>query len=105
MQAYALCKTIIHLEEYLTQYTNNQLPTLKSDSHLPVFKNDEESSFFFFSIWIFFSEHSCFTGQQGKREAISLAPLYHFRPVHRHLDVSPAITAESSPLHIASRWT
>ena len=27
---------------------------------------------------------------------------YHFHPLHRHLDISRAITAESSPLHIAS---
>ena len=29
----------------------------------------------FFSIWVFFHEHSQFTGQQGKGEAISLTPL------------------------------
>ena len=29
----------------------------------------------FFSIWFFFHEHSRYTGQQGKREAISLTPL------------------------------
>ena len=56
---------------------------------------------FFFSIWVFFHEHSRFTGQQGKGKAISLSPLYHFHPLHRHLDISQAITANSSPLHIA----
>ena len=30
---------------------------------------------------------------------------YHFHPLHRHLDISRAITAESSPLHIASSRT
>ena len=30
---------------------------------------------------------------------------YHFNPLHRHLDISWVITAESSPLHIASSWT
>ena len=30
-----------------------------------------------FAIWVFFHEHSRFTGQQGKREAIYLTPLYH----------------------------
>ena len=29
---------------------------------------------------------------------ISLTPLYQFHPLHRHLDISWAITAESSPL-------
>ena len=38
----------------------------------------------------------------GEGEGISLTPHYHFHPLHRHLDISRAITAESSPLHIAS---
>ena len=37
----------------------------------------------------------------GEGEAISLTPLYHFHQLHRHLVVSRAITAETSPLHIA----
>ena len=57
-------------------------------------------SFFFLFIWVFFHEHSLFTGQQGKGEGIILTPLYHFNPLHRHLEISRAITAESSPLHI-----
>ena len=63
------------------------------------------SFFVFFSIWVFFHEHSRFTGQQGKGEGIYLTPLYHFHPLHRHLDISQAITAESSPLHIAGSRT
>ena len=55
--------------------------------------------YYCFSIWIFFHEHSRFTRQQGKGEGIYLTPLYHFHPLHRHLDISRAITAESSPLH------
>ena len=40
-------------------------------------------------------------------EGISLTPHYHFHPLHRRLDISRAITAGSSPLHIASsrNWT
>ena len=60
---------------------------------------------FFFSIWFFFHEHSRFRGQQGKGEGIYLTPLYHFPPLHRHLDISRATTAESSRLHIAGGWT
>ena len=60
---------------------------------------------FFFSIWVFFHEHSRITGLQGKRDGISLFPLYQFHPLHRHLDISQAITAESSPLQIASSQT
>ena len=50
----------------------------------------------FSSILGFFHEHSRFTGQEVKGEAISLTFLYHFHPLHRHLDISRAITAESS---------
>ena len=61
--------------------------------------------FFFFSIWVFFHEHSRFARQQGKGEGIYLTPLYHFHPLHGHLDISRAIAAESSPLHIAGSRT
>ena len=60
---------------------------------------------YFFSIWVFFFEHSRITGLQGKGEDISLTPHYRFHPLHRHLDISRAITAESSSLHIASSLT
>ena len=56
----------------------------------------------FFSIWVLFHEHSRFTGQQGKREAISLTPLYHFHSFLRHVDILRAFTANSSPLHVGS---
>ena len=59
----------------------------------------------YISIWVFFNEHSRLTGHQWKKEAIPLTPLYHFHPLRRHLDISRAITAEGSPLHIASSWT
>ena len=52
----------------------------------------------FFLSWFFFQEHLEFIGQQGKREAISLTPLYHFHLLHRHLDVCQVITAERSLL-------
>ena len=57
------------------------------------------------SIWVFFHEHSRITGLQGTGEGISLSPHYHFHPLRRHLDISRASTAESSPLHIASSRT
>ena len=49
--------------------------------------------FFFFASLVFSHEHSRFKGQQGKGDAISLTPLYHFYPLHRHLDINHAITA------------
>ena len=56
-------------------------------------------------MWLFFYEHSRFTGQQMKivgrgGGAISLCPFYHFYLLHRHLDISWVIAAESPPLHI-----
>ena len=56
----------------------------------------------FFSAWVFFHEHSRVTGLHEKGEGISLTPQYHFHALYRHFDISRAITAESSPLHIAS---
>ena len=61
--------------------------------------------FCFFSTWIFFHDHSRITGLQGNGEGISLIPHYHFHLLHGHVDISRAITAESSPLHIASSQT
>ena len=58
-----------------------------------------------FSIWVFFYKHSQITGLQGKGEGIPLTPNYHFHPLHRLLDISRAITAGSSALHIASSRT
>ena len=59
----------------------------------------------FFSIWVFFHDHSQITGLQGKGEGISLTPRYYFHPLYRHLDIIRAISAESSLLHIASSQT
>ena len=56
----------------------------------------------FFFYLRFFPEHSGFTGQQRKGEAISLTHFNHVHPLQRHSDISRAITAESSPLH--SSW-
>ena len=61
--------------------------------------------FVFFLSGFFFHEHSRFTGLQEKRECISLTPYYHFHLLQKHLDISRAITAESSTLHIASNRT
>ena len=62
--------------------------------------------FVFFSMWAFFHEHSSTNHKTaGEGEGISLTPHYHFHRLHRHLDISRAITAESLPLHIASCQT
>ena len=56
----------------------------------------------FFSVLVSFQELSQFTGQQGKGKVIFLTPLYQFQRLHRHLDISQAITAERSHLHRAT---
>ena len=55
----------------------------------------------FFSIWVFFHDHSRITGLKGNGEGISLASHYHFHLLHTQLHNSGAIAAESSPLHIS----
>ena len=59
----------------------------------------------FFSVWVFLHEHSGFTEQQGKRKAIPAALLYLLHLLHKHLDNSQTITAESSLLHKPPSWT
>ena len=54
-----------------------------------------------FLSWIFTIHKT----EGGEGKAISLTPLYHFYPLHRDLDISPVITAESSPLRIVSFWS
>ena len=61
-----------------------------------VSKNPILKDNFFFYFGVSFTWHSWFTGQQGKGEAISVTPLYHFHLLYRHLDISRAITAERS---------
>ena len=61
--------------------------------------------FFFFSIWVFFHNHSWIKGLQRKGEGISLTPHYYFHTLYRHLNISWTITEESSSLHIGSSKT
>ena len=93
----------MNINHFRGDFLNLHLNVLNSPAWM--FWRTPEEDFFFFSIWVFFQEHSRFTGQQGKGEGIYLTPLYHFHPLHRHLDISRAIAAESSPLHIAGSQT
>ena len=54
------------------------------------------------SVPVIFHEYLRFTWQQGKDEAISLILLYHFYPLHKHLDISWAIAVDSSPSNYQS---
>ena len=42
-----------------------------------------------------FSFKSIYDSEQGKGDTISLNPLYHFHPSHRHLDINRVITVDS----------
>ena len=59
----------------------------------------------FFSIWVFFHEHTQFTGQQEKGKVICLTGLNHFYPLCSYLNISLATKAETTLLHIASYRT
>ena len=109
-----LCLYLIHSSFYTNKRLvllnfireiNNCRPSGRLYSTVPMRKIAVRKNLTIFSIWTFFHEHSRITGLQGKGEDISLTPHYHFHPFHRHLDISRAITAESSPLHIASSRT
>ena len=78
----------------------NKKVLMKSDEKYPGL-----NYYICFSIWVFFHNKSRITGLQGKGEAICLTPHYHLHPLHRHLEIIRAITADSSPLHIGSSQT
>ena len=54
----------------------------------------------FFSIWVFFHDHSQIIRLQEKWEGISLTPRYHFHSLHRHLDIIRAIILKA---HICTK--
>ena len=73
--------------------------------HVCTFRETQIENTFFFSVWVFFRNHSRITGLEGKGEDISLTPHCHFDLLHRHLDIRRVITAGSSPLHIGRSRT
>ena len=83
------------------QVSRRASSTFTESLFLHVVKHDLLFLFQFFFYLAFFHEYSRFTGQQAKGETIYLHPFYHFHPLHRHLDISWVIAAESSPLRIA----
>ena len=93
LQAFTLCRTATSMSSCLLNEFNRWSNEFFYSMH---------KSTFFFYLFFFFHKHSRVTGQQGKREAISLHPLYHFYSLDRLLDIRRVITAESSPLHIAN---
>ena len=57
----------------------------------------------FFLSGFSFHKHSRIAGVQGR--GVGIKSHYHFHLLHRRLHISRTITAESSPLHIASSRT
>ena len=97
-----LCKPCQCRSKYYSFHESTHISSL---SGFGISKALLDEAFFFFPIWVFFHEHSRITGPQGKEEGIYLTPHYHFHPLHRQLDIRRAITAESSPLPLASSQT
>ena len=69
--------------------------------------------YLFISVWVFLHEHSRYTGLQGKGDTISSTILYHFLPLHRHLDsgwllqiahLCPWVEAVLKPGIFGFRW-
>ena len=101
-----ICLNMFNMLEFLKYLKTFTIKNIFDCTHFSV--HYQRSDFFiylFFSIWVFFHEHSQITGLQRKEEGISLTSHYHFHLLHRHLHISWAITAESTPLHIASSRT
>ena len=80
---------------------DNTLENLINSKLTPI--SNLEGFFFFYRGFLSrpFTNHS--TAGEGRRHF--LTPHYHLHPLHRHLDISRLITAESSPLHICSSRT
>ena len=94
--------SISHLKFFPIQNKNNK------KASYGVIENDKDNkqsdkNTKFQNVFFPFHEHSLFPGQQEKGVTTSLIPLYHFYPLHRHLDISRSNAAESSPL--ANRQT
>ena len=79
-----------HLHMCFKQSTEVMKPQVETRGSVRCFKRSAS----FFSIWVFFHKHSGFAEHQGKGEATSISPLYHFQPLQRHLDISGTVTAE-----------
>ena len=60
--------------------------------------------YIFFLSGFSFATHSRITKQKGRGRPILTSP-WHFHLIYKYLDIRRAITAENSPLHVASDLT
>ena len=75
-------------------------------------KNKNKRNFFFLSGFSVTNNHESQDCRGRIEEGMYLTNHYHYHPFYRHLGISQAITAKTSPLHIAgnlwflraSRW-
>ena len=51
-------------------------------------------------VFTIYKLHLRFIAHQGKTEAIPFIPVYHYRMLPKHLDISQVSNLDSSPLHI-----
>ena len=65
----------------------------------------KDFNFFVLPGFSFTTIHESQDCRQRMEWGLSLIPHYHFHSLHRHIDISRVIVAESVPLHIASSWT
>ena len=89
------CKYIAN--NFLQRYVHFPILAFSCIEFLPCFF---PTCFFFFFTNIHHSQNS-----KGNGDVIFLTPLYHFHPLHRHLDISLAITGGNSLLHRVSGRT
>ena len=89
------------------EFINCLKPYIEQNSLHFIISGEKSLKWFYFYFYLFlsgFSLTNIHDSQDGRGRG-KPCPLYHFHPLHRHLDISRAITAESSPLHKASSWT
>ena len=106
-------REMMHFTDPLQEDPNDclrKLPSfldLLSESFTSVYISEQNIAFdsSFVSALFFFSRTFTNTGLQGKEEGTSLTLHYHFHSLQRPLDISRAVTVETSPLHIVSSRT
>ena len=99
-----LKENICHIVFYELTKFHCQIAFTSWDIEHCVYCNCLPGCCFFLSGFSFTNIHDS-QDSRGKGRLYLFILLYHFYPLHRHLDISRAITAESSHLHIASRRT
>ena len=79
---------------------------IKENHHRETYSSPNKNKYrYFFSVWFSFTNIHDLQDSRGRGWLFLPRPLsllFYFHLLHRHLDISRAITIESLPLHIAS---